>query len=134
MKTVVIYSFWNFSFILHSSDISPFSQRLPLLSEQAQAVTWHPVVKSYSRVPTKRWKWNSMTFPWLSMTKLVIFHDHFRSQDSCNFSREIHIWTILETTISVTMIWMQIRENLWFSMTISAVGILANFHEKFTTG
>ena len=39
----------------------------------------------------------------LSMTKLEIFPDHFHSQDSCNSSREIHYYTILETTILVTI-------------------------------
>ena len=53
-----------------------------------------------------------MTFPWLSMTKLAIFHDHFRGQDSGNFSWEINFWKISETLISVTIFWMQIRVKL----------------------
>ena len=61
------------------------------------------------RVPTKLRKLNSMTFPWLSMTKIAIFHDHFLGQDSRNFSRKIHFWKILETTLFVTKFWMQIR-------------------------
>ena len=50
-----------------------------------------------------------MTFPWLSMTKLAIFHDYFCGQDSGNFSRDIHYWTILETTISLTILWRHLR-------------------------
>ena len=49
-----------------------------------------------------------MTFPWLSMTELAIFHDQFRSQDSPNFSLEIHFWTISDT-MSVTTFRMQIQ-------------------------
>ena len=55
------------------------------------------------KAPTKSLKRSSTTFPLLSMTKLVIFHDHFRSQDSRNLSQEIHYSTILETIISVTI-------------------------------
>ena len=69
-------------------------------------------LNSNNRVPTKPRKFNSMTFPWLSMTKLTIFHDHFRGHDSHNFSREIHFSTISETILSVTIFWIQIRVNL----------------------
>ena len=68
--------------------------------------------KAPSRVPTKPWKWNSMTSPWLSTTKLAIFHDKFSSQDSPNSSSKIYYWTISDTTMSVTKFRMQIRVKL----------------------
>ena len=71
-----------------------------------------PVKRSKTiRVPTKPWEWNSMTFPWLSKTKSAIFHDHFCAQDLRHFSREICYWKILETIISVTLVWKQIRKK-----------------------
>ena len=40
--------------------------------------------KERHRFLTQPWKKSSTTFPWVSMTKFVIFHDHFRGQDSSN--------------------------------------------------
>ena len=50
-----------------------------------KSVTMFPFF-NFIKVPPKPWKQNSMTFPWLSMTKSAIFHDPFHGQDSRNFS------------------------------------------------
>ena len=46
------------------------------------------------------------------MTKLAIFHDHFRGKDSRNSPGGIHYRTILETVISMTIFQMQIRVKI----------------------
>ena len=48
------------------------------------------------------------------MTKLAIFQDHLCGKDFRSFQEEMHFWTILETIISRTVFWMQIRVKIAF--------------------
>ena len=65
-----------------------------------------------------------------SMTNFAIFHDHLQSRFSQFFIKEIHYWTILETMITATIFKHKFELNLWFSTTISTLGILGNFSRE----
>ena len=82
-----------------------FRQQTTIKMSMTLALYFSPVLKLYTGFP-----WNPESeIQWISMTKLAIFHDHFRGQNSRTFSWEIHYCTISEIIISMIIFWKQIR-------------------------